>query len=468
MNDTPPTLPSAKEIGRRAGIITGTVALALLVYWLLPADMNELARRMAGLFVVAAVFWATEVIPLYATSLCVVALQVLLLASGGGLAPEGDLTFSHFFDPFASGVIILFMGGFLLSAAVTKHELDRAIAAKVLRPFTFHPLALLYGIIAITAFFSMWMSNTATTAMMMALVMPLLRNSQTGEKFDRAMILAVPLGANVGGIGTPIGTPPNAIALGALRREGFQIGFLDWMAVAVPLELLLLALGGLLLYVLLPPTRGAALPQIERAGRISFLGKVTLTILGLTILAWITSRWHGVADAVVALISAAALTALRVLDRKDVDSIDWNILILMWGGLALGAGMEGTGLVDYVMELPIAAMSGFWLAVVVVLLSVGLSTFMSNTAAAGLIIPMALALSVAQRGQLVVLTALACSFAMVLPISTPPNAIAFASGKLPAKTLLRVGGLITALGIVALLAGYQVVLPLFLNLQVEP
>lgn len=468
MIDTPAPLPDAQDLVRRAGLILGTFALAVLAYAMMPADMNELARRMVAIFVIAALFWATEVIPLYATSLCVVALQVLLLASGGGLAREGELTYQDFFSPFASGVIILFMGGFLLSAAVTKHELDRAIAAKILRPFTFHPLALLYGIIAITAFFSMWMSNTATTAMMIALIMPLVRSSEAGEKFDRAMILAVPLGANVGGIGTPIGTPPNAIALGALRREGFQIGFLDWMAVAVPLEILLLAVGGLLLYLLLPPVKGGNLPRVERAGRISGLGKVTLTILALTIVAWITSRWHGVADAVIALISAALLTALRVLDRKDVDSIDWNILLLMWGGLALGAGMEGSGLVAYVMDLPIAEASGFMLALIIVLLSVGLSTFMSNTAAAGLIIPMALAFSAAQRGQLVVLTALACSFAMVLPISTPPNAIAFASGKLPAGTLLRVGGLITVIGIVLLLAGYQVMLPLFLNLQVSP
>ena len=449
---------------RRPLILIATAAAALLAYMALPADMDVLARRMVVIFIIAAVFWATEVIPLYATSLCIVGLQVLLLARNGGLADSGDLDYSLFFQPFASPVIILFMGGFLLAAAVTRHGLDRAIASTILQPFTRGPLLLLYGIMGITAFFSMWMSNTATTAMMIAIISPLLRAVGERGRYHMAIIMAVPLGANIGGIGTPIGTPPNAVALAALRQGGYDIGFLDWMIVALPLAVLLIAVAGVLLYYLLGPKNPLTLPSLPKREPISALGKVTLAILLLAIIGWITSRWHGVADAVIALIAAALLTALGVLRRRDVDSIDWDILILMWGGLSLGNAMSATGLIDDIMSLPIADLTGVILAVAVVLLAVGLSTFMSNTAAANLIIPMAMAFSADQRGQLVVLTALASSFAMALPISTPPNAIAFATGRIPASVLLRVGGLVSIISIALLLAGYQIVLPLFLRL----
>ena len=192
-------------------------------------------------------------------------------------------------------------------------------------------------------------------------------------------------------------------------------------------------------------------------------GKVTLGILLLTIGLWLTGGWTGIPDAVVALIAAALLTALGMLSRSDVDSIDWNILILMWGGLALGNAMPLTGLVDVITELPLAELRGFWLSLAIVILAVGLSTFMSNTAAANLIIPIAMAIGATQALQLALLTALACSFAMALPISTPPNAIAFATGRLPAATLLRVGGLISTVCVIVLLAGYRVVLPLVLG-----
>ncbi len=451
---------------RRLIPLIGAPLLAVLVYFMLPEAMGELPRRSVAIFIIAAMWWATEAIPLYATSLCLIGLQVLLLAEHGGFAPEGDLSFQQFFAPFASPVIILFMGGFLLASAVTKHGLDRAIAARVLSRFTSGPLLLIYGVMGITAFFSMWMSNTATSAMMVAIVAPLLKgisDEEGGHRFATAIVLAVPLGANIGGIGTPIGSPPNAVALAALRGAGFEMTFLQWMLVGVPLLVLLLAVAGLLLFKLMPPAGGLVLPRLRERAAVPWRGKVTLGILMLTIVLWLTGGWTGIPDAVVALIAAALLTALGMLSRSDVDSIDWNILILMWGGLALGNAMTLTGLVDVITELPLAELRGFWLSLAVVILAVGLSTFMSNTAAANLIIPIAMAIGATQALQLALLTALACSFAMALPISTPPNAIAFATGRLPAATLLRVGGLISIVCIIVLLAGYQIVLPLVLG-----
>ncbi len=459
---------------KRALICLFTAVAAIATYFLLPASMDELARRTVAIFLVAAIFWATEVLPLYATSLCIVGMEILFLADKGGLAGllptrgEGiaanqSLNYKVFLSSFSSPIIILFMGGFLLSAAVTKHGLDRAIASRILRPFNHHPLMLVFGVLLITAFFSMWMSNTATTVMMLAIISPLVRALPAEDKFHRAVILAVPFGANIGGVGTPIGTPPNAVALAALNEFGHEIGFVDWMLMAVPLASLLLVVAGLLLYRFFPPGKDLILPPLEKpTEKISTKGRWTLVILAFAILLWLTGKWHGLAPAAVALLAAAALTALGVLRKHDVDSIDWNVLILMWGGLSLGRAMEETNLIGIIADLPIKELQGFGLAAAVVVLSVVLSTFMSNTATAIVLIPMVIALVKPDSPvQLVILTALACSFAMAMPVSTPPNAIAFATGKVPVSALIRSGTLVSLICIVVLLLGYQWVLPLF-------
>lgn len=357
------------------------------------------------------------------------------------------------------------MGGFLLSAAVTKHQLDHAIGSHLLRPLARGPKSALAAILIVTAFFSMWMSNTATTAMMLAILAPIVRELPEGDRFRQGMILAVPVGANLGGLGTPIGTPPNAVAFAALRQAGFEVAFLDWMLMAVPLLSIMLVFGWAVLYLFFRPTDQVidfhARPRSPV--KINNAGWITLVILICAIVLWVTSKWHGVSDAVIALLAAAALAALRVLDRDDVDSIDWNILILMWGGLSLGVAMQETGLVDYVVGLPIAAQSGLLLAGGMVLLAMALSTFMSNTAAANLLIPLALGISVDEGSSLVVLVALSTSMAMAMPISTPPNAMAFSTGELTTRSLMKVGLPLGVLAVLMLLAGYRIVLPLTLG-----
>ncbi len=457
---------------KRVIVCTLTALVAIATYFLLPKSMNELARRTVTIFIVAAIFWATEVLPLYATSLCIIGMEILFLAEKGGLAkllpafgemPEGDgLNYTTFLGSFSSGIIILFMGGFLLSAAVTKHGLDRAIAARILRPFSYSPMLLVYGVLLITAFFSMWMSNTATTVMMLAIISPMVKVLPEDDRYHRAVILAVPFGANIGGIGTPIGTPPNAVALAALRQAGYDIGFVDWMLMAIPLATLLLMVAGFLLYWFFRPERDLVLPQLEKpTEKISAKGRWTMIILGLTILLWLTGKMHGLASPAIALLAAAALTALGVLRKHDVDSIDWNVLILMWGGLSLGKAFEVTNVVDYIIQLPIAHLEGFMLALIVVLLGVVISNFMSHTATAIVLVPMVLAVGGESPQQMVILCALACSFAMAMPVSTPPNAIAFATGKIPVSSLIRSGALVSFICILVLLMGYQWVLPLF-------
>lgn len=471
---------------RSLTICSVTAVLAVLTYYLLPAELNELARRTAAIFVVAAIFWATEALPLYATSLCIIGFEIVFLADKGGMAgilpmhsdwPTNaagqamHLNYKTFLASWAAPVIMLFMGGFLLSSAVSRHGLDRVIAAKLLRPFSSSPAKLLFGILGITAFFSMWMSNTATAAMMLAIVAPVLAKLPRTDRFHRGAILAVPFGANIGGIGTPIGTPPNAVALGALRDAGYNIGFLEWMMMAVPLAVLLVIVAGVLLLWFYRPDKNIKLPEIEKAENLNGMGKLTLLILGMTILLWLTSKLTGISDAAVALLAAAALTALRVLDKKDVDSIDWNVLLLMWGGLSLGSAMQSTGLVDFLVQSPVIAnlnsnpdmSSNMLIAAGVVFFTLTLGTFMSHTAATALLVPIVMGLAPGSPVQMVVLTALAASFAMAMPVSTPPNAIAFATGDIPASSMIRSGGLISIVACCVLLVGQGTVIPMMLS-----
>ena len=365
------------------------------------------------------------------------------------------------------------MGGFLLSAALTKHGIDRAIAARVLAPFAKSPIMLIYGVLAISAFFSMWMSNTATAAMVLAIIAPIIKELPHDDKFHRGVILAVPFGANIGGIGTPIGTPPNAVAFGAingLAAEGVvqPVSFLQWMMIGVPLAVILLAIIGVVLYLIYKPGPETKLSSITAPGKITAQGYATIGVLVAAIALWLTGTWHGLSAGAVALLAAAALTAMRVLEKTDVDRIDWNILILMWGGLALGAAIQATGMTDLIAKVDFTAIPGdtYGLAVVVVLVSILMSTFMSNTATANLLVPIVMALGVgaaAVSTQLAVLCALGCSFAMALPVSTPPNAIAFATGKIKASELLRIGGMVSLGAGALLLIGYPIVLPMVLG-----
>ena len=297
---------------RKLLIVLLGLAVSFGAYLLARSAMNEAAARVSGILVLAAILWATEALPLFATAFLVIGLEILTLASVGGLADywtaflewlgitmestdQAPIDATTFIAPFASDIIILFMGGFLLSAAIKKHGIDRVIASKVLQPFTRSPLLLIYGVLGLTAFLSMWMSNTATAAMMIGMAGIVVADlPEEQAPFRRAVYLAVPFGANIGGVGTPIGTPPNAIAFGALNAAGYDATFLKWMTVMVPIEIVMLCLAGILLYAFFKPLPGLEIPRIESTGKLTAGGIVTLIILAMTVALWLTSGLHGV------------------------------------------------------------------------------------------------------------------------------------------------------------------------------
>jgi sodium-dependent dicarboxylate transporter 2/3/5 len=372
-----------------------------------------------------------------------------------------------FLAPFSNDIMFLFMGGFLLSAAVSRHGLDRVIARLCLRPFRRRPMGLLCAVALSSAFLSMWMSNTATAAMLMAVIRPLLQSIPPRDPYRAGLALSVCVGANIGGIGTPIGSPPNAIAFAALRSAGFDITFLGWMAMAIPLALVLLAAGIAILWLFHKPSLEFALHPDTwgdhgQEPRITPMARITLAVLLVAVAGWIFGDYAGISPGVVALIAAAMLTATRALNQHDVDSIDWNVLILIWGGLSLSVAMDVSGLTMMVAAIDMARIPGgpWFIGAALALTAMGMSTFMSNTATAGLLVPMALALGVQDREELAIVAALACSFAMALPVSTPPNAIVHASGAVPLAHMIRNGILIGLLSAGLMLAGYRLVLPL--------
>lgn len=442
-----------------------TASAATLVYLLFPSDAGEATRRTAAIFVMAAGFWAMEIIPLYATSLLVVLMNVFLLARPGGVLDMDEQGYQIFLVPFASPIIMLFFGGFVLAAALHKYQLDHRMAALLLRAVGKRPFAILCGMMAITAFLSMWVSNTATAAMMMVLVRPLCDQLEDQPRFRAGLVLSIPFGANLGGIGTPVGSPPNAIALGILQQQGFRISFLNWMLFAVPLMLILLVLSALWLHKRHPATVSRIAFELDPPASLNRKERrVALIALG-TVLLWLTSGWHGIPEALVGLLAAGAFAALSLLDREDFKQLNWDILLLMWGGLALGRGMEVGGLSEWVVGQPLFQVEGLLLIAIATAVALVLSTVMSNTATATLLLPIVVALSGGHPLVLGVTVALACSFAMALPVSTPPNAIAFASNRIRSLDMLQSGLVISLFSWTLLILSTPMLRPLIRQLS---
>jgi sodium-dependent dicarboxylate transporter 2/3/5 len=415
--------------------------------------------NMAGIFVLACLLWATEALPLFATSLLIIGLEILLLANpaqweGLGLSSGDPIDYLYFLKPMSDPVVVLFLGGFILARASVKAGVDNLIAAKLLKPFTASPSRMLLGVILITAIFSMWMSNTATTAMMLSLLAPVLIQLKDEPLLSRGLVLAVPISANLGGMGTPVASPPNAVAVGYLSNLGYKINFSDWVIAAVPVMIFMLWLTWKLLHKRYNPEKKAFVFQLSEA-RHGRWANFVMFVFAVTVLLWLTEAVHGVPAPVISLIPVLAFTVTGLIDRNDINSLEWSILLLIAGGIALGMGMKLTGLDDLIVSSINA--DSLLLVPVLILGMILLSNFMSNTAAANLMIPIGIGMMQLQSfGPLATLAgtfsiALAASMSMVLPVSTPPNALAYASGKLESGDFRYMGIVLGFTGLVLLI-----------------
>lgn len=420
--------------------------------WFVPIPGLTLASRISLIiFVGAAGLWITEAIPPFATAIMVIVLNIYLLGIPGGplsLAKSGvSNSYQIFLNPMSSPVLVLFFGGFILAIAATKHGLDVRLAKSFIKPFGTRPSMVLLGIISITALFSMFMSNTATTAMMIAILTPLLAHFEGRAPFKKAMVLAVPFAANIGGLGTIIGTPPNAVAASVLNGLGYNISFLTWMLIGVPVVVILLfVLWIILLQVFKPSTEHFEILFPESIDMTWDLLVVVLTF-STTVLLWLTQPLHHMPSAVVALLPIVVFFTFGILNKHDLKKIEWDVLILVAGGLTMGVSMVKSGLSDVLIgPVSFLNMPPFALLSVFVIVSIVISNFMTHTSASNLIIPLVTSVSVISPIVGAIGVAFACSMAMSLPISTPPNAIAFATNQFDTKEMATYGTIVSFFG----------------------
>ena len=428
-------------------------------------------QRVIAIFVFTAMMWILEVIPTWTTSVVAI-VSILLTTSNKGLgfliAKENVGALTNYKDvmaAFADPVIMLFLGGFVLAFAATKVGLDVQLAKVMLKPFGTNPKTVLLGVLLVIGVFSMFMSNTATAAMMLTFLTPVLATLPKDGGGRISLALAIPIAANIGGMGTPIGTPPNAIALGALQEAGYNITFAGWMLRMVPYVILMLVIAWFLLMKLYPFKAKSIELKIEgqEVKVTPFQKYVVWVTFALTIILWVGESIFKINSNIVAMIPFAVFSATGIMKAKHLEHINWAVLWMVAGGFALGTALNQTGLASTLIKtIPFAS----WNALVVMLVGgficYFLSNFISNSASANLVVPILIVVGKAMAGNpgfealggvpaMIVGVAIAASVAMCLPVSTPPNALAHSTGMITTKQMATVG---IIMGTVGLTLGY--------------
>ena len=446
----PPLLSTGQWIG--LALAVGGFLLPLLVSI---DGLSPAGHRMLAIFFLAVALWVAEVVPLHATAVLIILLEVLLLSDKGfTTANDGfvPIKYANLFAALADPVIILFLGGFFLADGATKYRLDRNLARIILRPFGDRPAMILLGLMLITAFFSMFMSNTATTATFMAVVLPVIAQLPREDGFRTALALSIPIAANIGGIGTPIGTPPNAIALGALSKAlgGTPVTFAHWMLGAMPFALAFLAIAYVLLVLMYRSSSRAIAVNVASTFDRRPKAIIFYVVFAGTVLLWMTENLHGINSNVIGFVPVVALTCTGVFGVDDIQKLEWHVLWLVAGGIALGTGIAATGMDQWFISLfPWGRMGPFLLVAVLTLAAMLMSQFLSNSATCNLLAPIGISLAMSGVVKVSpieagVFIAIGTSMAMALPISTPPNAIAFATGQVKVRDMAVVGSIFGA------------------------
>ena len=369
---------------------------------------------------------------------------------------------------FADPTIILFLGGFILAIAATKSGLDVWMAKTMIKPFGKKSENVLLGFLLITGLFSMFISNTATAAMMLTFLTPVFKALPANGKGRIALTMAIPIGANLGGMGTPIGTPPNAFAFKILNDPAglnMDVSFGLWMAIMAPLVIALLFIAWLLLCRLFPFTGKTIELDIQGEMQHNWRTIVVAVTMVVTILLWIFGKPLGINANTVAMLPIAVFALTGVITAKDLQEIDWGVIWMVAGGFALGMAMNGTDLAKTAIN---AIPFGDWNPIVILLIAglvtFFLSNFISNTATAALMIPILTVVCAGMGDKLniiggsstvIVGIAVAASAAMCLPISTPPNAIAYSTGLIEQKDMGKAGILV---GIITLILGFSLLI----------
>lgn len=490
-----------KTLAKAIKIIS--VTLISLIVWCLPSDafgipdLTLTEQRTIAIFIFASLMWLTEGIPSWATSTLVIVILLYTcsdsslfcfvggidksslpqwfpqwltdwLGSNGVDESQLGALISHkkLLACFADPIIMLFIGGFILAIAATKVGLDVKMAKIMLTPFGTKSENVLLGFLLVTGIFSMFLSNTATAAMMLTFLAPVLKQLPPEGKGRVGLALAIPIGANIGGIGTPIGTPPNAIALKALKESlNIDLGFGQWMLYMMPFAIVLLIIGWFLLKTMFPFSQKTVELKIEGEKETTWQSYVVYVTFIATILLWVLDKYTGVNSNVVAMLPVGVFCACGIITRKDLEEINWSVLWMVAGGFAIGLALQETKLAAHLIDtIPFNTWPALLMMVGSGILCYALSNFISNTATAALLVPILTVVGAASGetlgvyggvSPLLIGIALSASLAMVLPISTPPNALAHATGMIEQKQMMRVG---LIMGVIGLVVGYAMLI----------
>ena len=467
------------DFNRKKALLFLLTALVTVFVWNLPIDsfgiegLTVVQQRIIAIFVMAVMLWLTEAIPAWATSVVIIFVLLFFASDSSFKIMQGSeaemgqlLDYQGVMACFADPTIILFLGGFVLAIAATKSGLDAKMARLLIAPFGKRSEHVLLGFMLITGIFSMFISNTATAAMMLTFLTPVFKALPPDGKGRVALTMAIPIGANLGGMGTPIGTPPNAFAYKVLNDpQGLNmgIGFGDWMLIMAPMVILMLIVAWFILLKMFPFSQKTIEIKIESHVKSNWRTAVVAATFILTIILWVFGKQLGVNANTVAMLPIAVFAFTGVITANDLKDIDWSVIWMVAGGFALGLAMNGTGLAEVaVKSIPFGEFNPLVIMVISGLVCFALSNFISNTATAALLIPI---LSVVCAGMgdklaeiggtstILIGVAVAASCAMSLPISTPPNAIAYSTGLIQQTDMVKAGA---SIGVISILIGYSV------------
>lgn len=430
----------------------------LLVYLLRSDEFTSTQDYTLFLLFMAIGLWVTEAIPPFAVGILIIGFLVFSM----GTDPNIDVKI--YVQTWSDGVIWLFLGGFFLAEAMRKTKLDESLLQFMLPRLGNNSRNILLGIMFITAVLSMLMSNTATTSMILASIAPLIVILGKQSSLVRALIIGIPTAASIGGMGTIIGSAPNAIAVGALEGIGIRITFIEWMMIGIPVALILVFLSYLVIekkYKLKKDIISLDFLMIENVeiqteDRIK--KNIVLIVLAITLFLWLTSQWTGIPVSAVSGIPIILLTMLGIIDSEDVRRLPWDTLMLVAGGLSLGLAIQEQGIADYFVEnITNFEINYYVLIVLFAYITMLFSNFMSNTAATTILVPVGISLlSITPNAEVTILPiviGLSASCALLLPVSTPPNAVAYSTGMIEQKDFFPGGIFIGIVGpIVIILA----------------
>jgi sodium-dependent dicarboxylate transporter 2/3/5 len=431
-------------------VISLVVAIAM-VFVLKEPQFTDSQLYVIFLLFFAIGLWITEAIPAFAVSLFIIAF--LVFAMGNPFFNSAPENIEQYVTTFSSSVIWLMLGGFFIALAMKKTKLDERFFQFAVRISGKNPRSLLFGLMITTMITSMLMSSAAATAMVVASITPLITSLGKNSGVTKALLLGVPLAAIVGGMGTIIGTPANAIAVGQLTNNGMGISFLEWTMFAIPIAIVLTVISGFVLIMLFLRDNTPIDPDLIESKRVAqtreikVQRRIVITILIVTILLWLAGSYLDITVASVTAVPLVFLTLTGIVSGEDVRGLPWDTLLLVAGGLSLGVALQHTHLLGHYS----ARMLGMGLHPIVILfilayLTMLLANFMSASAIVTVFVPIAFVLLPALQKEAAIIIALATSAGMFLPVSDIPNSIVHATGYIEQKDFLKSGLVVGLLG----------------------